>query len=36
MVCNLKLTANDLGQMIFSFPGTTYGFISMMMAALRG
>ena len=36
LVCNLRLTAEQLGQMIFSFPGTTYGFISMLMGALRG
>ena len=36
MVCNLRLTATDLGRMIFSFPGTTYGFVSMMMGAMRG
>ena len=35
LVCNCKLTAADLGQMIFSFPGTTYGFVSMLMGALR-
>ena len=26
----------DLGRMIFSFPGTTDGFVSMMMGAMRG
>ncbi len=36
MVCNLRLTVADLGRMIFSFPGTTYGFVSMMMGAMRG
>ena len=36
MICDLKLSADDLGKMIFSFPGTTYGFISMLSGALRG
>lgn len=35
MVINLHLTQADLNKMIFSFPGTTYGFIAMMKKHLR-
>lgn len=35
MVINLRLTRADLAQMIFSFPGTTYGFVSALIALLR-
>lgn len=33
---NLSLAASDPGRMIFSFPGTAYGFVSMMTGAMRG
>lgn len=36
MVCNLKLSATDVQNMIFSFPSTTYGFVAQMIASLRG
>lgn len=35
IVCNLKLSADDVQNMIFSFPGTIYGFVSGMIGAMR-
>jgi hypothetical protein len=32
----MSLAASNLGRMIFSFPGTAYGFVSMMTGAMRG